>query len=132
MIAILPASEEERRALSEQAGFAGPVECLVASDGRKRLGSVLYRSRGEVMELLAAQAEDPRLLDGLLRAALNAALSAGARTAWCGQEPLFPALRVLGFSEPEEGRSAAMQADISGIFARGCPSRGKAGENRNE
>ncbi|HJD24422.1 MAG TPA: hypothetical protein H9694_09835 [Firmicutes bacterium] len=122
MIAILPASEEERSALSAQAGFAGPVECLVASDGWESLGSILYRTSGEVMELLTAQAEDPRLLDGLLRAALNAALSAGARTARCEQEPLFPALRTLGFSEPEEGCPASMQADISGIFARGCPS----------
>ncbi len=124
MIAILPAADEERPALLEQAGLSGPGDCLVASDGRERLGSVVYRVQGKAVEIFSAQAEDARLLDGLLRAALNAALDAGARTAFCAVPALYPALRTLGFRGPEnEGASGRepVQAEILDLFSKGCP-----------
>ena len=56
--------------------------------------------------------------------ALNAALDAGARTAFCAVPALYPALRTLGFRGPEnEGASGRepVQAEILDLFSKGCP-----------
>ena len=126
MIAILPVAEQDRAALLGRFGLSGPAFCLAASDGKECLGSAAYRLEGETMELLAAEGVDARLLDGLLRAALNAALDAGARTAVCTMPSLFPALKQLGFQDVPDngtgsGKTPRMQAEIFGIFSRGCP-----------
>ena len=120
MIAILPAAESERQTLLRQAGLSGPAECLTVREGGERLGAVLFRRQGETVEIFAARAADASLLDGLLRAALNAALNAGARPAVCSEEALFPALRALGFL-PSGEHPGRLQAALSAVFSKGCP-----------
>lgn len=142
MIAILPAGEAERAARAAEAGIpdsAGGV-CLTASDGTECLGFVFYRlsggkDGGKRAELFSLRASDPRLADGLLRAALNAALDAGAQTAVCGESGMFPFLQPLGFrpsgesggtsktrEEPgkQESGDREVIALIREIFNKGC------------
>ena len=136
MIAILPAGEAERDALAAKAGFSGAegTACLTASDGAERLGCILYRlsgrdggsrereNGGKRAELLFLQAADPRLAGGLLRAALNAALDAGARIAVCQESAMVPFLEPLGFRAAESGDSGerVYAAVIREIFNKGC------------
>lgn len=145
MIAILPADEAERAARAAEAGIPDPAGgvCLTASDGTECLGFVFYRLSGgkngeKRAELFSLRVSDPRLADGLLRAALNAALDAGAQTALCGESGMFSFLEPLGFrpsgesggtsktrktrEEPGEQESGNREvvALIREIFNKGC------------
>ena len=97
MLAIVAADDAALHNLCAQAGVKEPVSALVMRDGEARIGHILYRVTGTECVLLCGQAPEPVLMEGLVRAALNAALSAGAETAVCREESLFPLLSRLRF-----------------------------------
>lgn len=97
MLAIVAADEEALHRLCVQNNIEPPVSGLVMRDGVTEIGYILYRVTGTECVLLRGQAPDEMLLEGLVRAALNAALSNGAETASCGEEALFPLLSRLRF-----------------------------------
>ena len=104
MIEILPAEPETARRLAQAAAVAPEqVRALVLYDRKEPAGHVLYRSGVPAAELLFVQAEDETLREGLLRAALNAAMLEGAEEAVCLNAVLAPDLQRMGFEQNEEG-----------------------------
>ncbi len=71
---------------------------------------------GDTMELLAADAPDDALTEGLVRAALNVGRERGCVWAICCNAALFPLLDRLAFERTADGRAV----DIPAFFARGC------------
>ena len=97
MLSIVAADEAALHRLCVRNDGEPPVSGLVMRDGTTEIGYILYRVTGTECVLLRGQAPDEVLLEGLVRAALNAALSNGAETALCGEESLFPLLSRLRF-----------------------------------
>lgn len=103
MLSILAADETTARRLSQEEGIDFPASCMVAREGERTVGYVLYREDGDQICLLYALADSGPVLDGLLRGAMNAAYLKGCRRAVCRSPALFPALEALRFSKTEEG-----------------------------
>lgn len=89
---------------------------IYARSGEQVLGQAQYRTEGETIYLLQVQASLPALCDGLLRAALNAAMRDGCLRAVCTQQALFALLQQEGFSV-QNGQAHVM---LETFFARGC------------
>ena len=107
MVSIVPADDARRAELLGQAGIADDgAACLVAVNRTRLCGYAVYRLTEHTAELLAAEADDSLLADGLIRAALHAAREKGAVTACCRQPALYPVLGALGF--------VPMQAETGG------------------
>ena len=82
MITIKPITEEAILEIFNKGRFDGDVEGMIASDGTGCIGHCLYRIDGGMVRMLDAQVRDPSLLDGVIRAGLAAAQSAGATGFW--------------------------------------------------
>lgn len=112
MLIIKPAPYERLLELCAADGVTAAF-CCEASDGDQRLGHVLFQNEGGCLVFVAARCPDP-LLDGLLRAALNAGELAGMSrfrfSPDCKGEHAGALVR-LGY--PGEG-------DIARFFAQGC------------
>lgn len=118
MVSIIPADKSK---------YSSDTSTLIALEGQKRMGYINFKINGEEVVILAGEAEDEILMEGLIRAALNSARSKGAVTALCSLEQLFELLGSIGFvnNDSDNGQSHAdkhvfMQADISSALRGKC------------
>ena len=80
MITMKPVSEPDVVALLAKGRFAQPLEGYVMTDGTEYLGYCLFRTEGQTVTVLDADALDTKMLDGLVRAAIAKAQNEGAQT----------------------------------------------------
>lgn len=114
MVSIVPADEALRAELLGLVGITGDgAACLVAKNRDRLCGYAAYRLTEHTAELLAAEADDSLLADGLIRAALHAVREQGAVTACCRQPNLYPLLGALGFA-PEQAEDSGC---ADGLYA---------------
>ncbi len=119
MITIVPASPSEGAAIREREGFPAAA-CLILRDGADPAGYVCYQIEGSRLELLAVRGEDGLLLEGLVRAALNAGELEGASEAFCRGADPAALLERLGFQRKEEELSVSIRAFFSRPCRGGC------------
>lgn len=115
MLTIVPAGEERRQQLSQRFACHG-VQGMIARAGEEELGAGVYILEGETLRLLELAAQDSLLLDGLLRAVLNAGQRAGAKRAVCSVASLAAFLQEEGFFPGPDGYGV----ELSAFFARPC------------
>ena len=115
MLTIVPADERRCRLLAQTYGFSA-LQGMVAHSGDREEGIGVYVLQKDTLELVDIQAEDPLVLDGLLRAILNTGYRGGAKWAVCRHTRLTDVLRAEGFLATENG----MRVDIAAFFARPC------------
>lgn len=94
---------------------AGKDGEFVLLDGEEACGRATAEF-GDEVRLLEVEAPDALLMEGMVRAVLNAGRVREIRRAVCQNEALFPMLRHLEFTPCDEG----MQVDIAEFFFRGC------------
>ena len=100
MITILPAD----KALCEQLGVPADREAMVLRDSDGHItGHAVFAVSGDRVELFSVAAEEPLLVDGLIRSVLNAGDYRGAAFGLCRDAALAPILRRLEFEATEEG-----------------------------
>ena len=116
---IVPASPSEGAAIREREGFPAAA-CLILRDGAEPAGYVCYQIEGSRLELLAVRGEDGLLLEGLVRAALNAGELEGASEAFCRGADPAALLERLGFQRKEEELSVSIRAFFSRPCRGGC------------
>ena len=105
MITILPAAEADLVLLGVPAG----QEAMVLREGDGRVtGHATFTVTGDTVELLSVTAEEPLLVDGLIRAVLNVGDFRGAKTGLCRVESLALTLRRLEFVPGEEGYTVSL------------------------
>lgn len=113
MIEIKCAAPDVTAVLCERAGV--DLQTVLAMTEREALiGFVCLAQSGEEVTLSYLEAPDTALTDALLRAALNSARSAGAKTARVLHKPLVLHMIQKGYlceSEP-------VQVEISNFFAK--------------
>ena len=103
MIEIRPADPEELLLLGAHTGLSAEnARGMVLWEKGERKGYTLYAFSGQAVELLSLSAPDETMGEGLLRAALNAALA--------------PALRRLGFQETPN----CLSVELREFFNRKC------------
>ncbi|MCI9415412.1 MAG: hypothetical protein HFJ79_09605 [Clostridiales bacterium] len=117
MIEIRPADPEELLLLGAHTGLSAEnARGMVLWEKGERKGYTLYAFSGQAVELLSLSAPDETMGEGLLRAALNAALLAGLDRAVCRTPALAPALRRLGFQETPN----CLSVELREFFNRKC------------
>lgn len=104
MISILPQQSSEG------------VFAFSAQDGEQSFGSVTYQIEGQQMRLLTLQAPLFSVRDGLLRAAMHAALRQGCVQCICTEPSLFEMLQKEKFTAEQDGFSVLLEV----FFARRC------------
>lgn len=105
MITILPADKATLALLDVPEGHEAMV--LRDSDG-SITGHATFTVTGDVVELLTVTAEEPILVDGLIRSVLNVGDCRGAVTGFCRDENLALTLRRLEFEPEENGYSVSL------------------------
>ena len=87
------------------------IEVMEYTDGQACLGYALFRIAGKNLEIIDAVLfeSDTRMLDGLLRSALNAGLNRGCEKAFCTRKILFPAIVSIGFTQEKNKCTVALQ-----------------------
>ena len=105
MITIMPADKAFLESIDAPAG----TDAMVLRDSRGEIsGYAAFRMDGTVIELLSVQAEEPLLVDGLIRSVLNTGDCRGAATGLCRDEGLASILRRLEFEPVEEGYTVSI------------------------
>ena len=94
---------------------AGKEGEFVLLDGEEACGRA-KATFGEEVLIEEIEAPDALLMEGMVRAVLNAGRVREIRRAVCANETLFPILKHLEFTPCDEG----MQVDIMEFFFRGC------------
>lgn len=117
MITIKRADEAFLRQVKAPADSEAMV--LRDGDGAPR-GYALFRVDAEAVELLAVEAAEPLLAEGLVRSVLNVGDCRGALTGVCAEPTLFPLVRRLEFRE-KDGR---YEVSIDAFFRTGCHHEG--------
>ena len=113
MIEIKCAAPEIAAALCAQAGVEEQT-VLVMTEREALLGFVCMLLNGEEVTLTYLEAPDIPLTDALLRAALNSARSAGAKTAFIGHRRLVSYMVKTGYLTG----TSLMTVEISDFFAK--------------
>ncbi|MBQ9859569.1 MAG: hypothetical protein IJO76_02695 [Clostridia bacterium] len=105
MITIMPADKAFLQSIDVPAG----TDAMVLRDSNGRVsGYATFRMDGAVIELLSVQAEEPLLVDGLIRSVLNTGDCRGATTGLCREENLAVTLRRLEFEPTENGYAVSI------------------------
>lgn len=100
MITILPAD----KAFLESVSAPAHAEAMVLREGDGHiLGHALFCLEGEQVEILAVEAVQPLLLDGLIRSVLNTGDCRGAKVGIFRVEALETILRRLEFDKTDAG-----------------------------
>lgn len=115
MLTIVPVDNGRRQALARTYGFPD-IQVMAALCGEQEEGSGVFLYEGEVLVLLKLAADSPAVLDGLLRAILNAGRRAGMKLARCEEPELADFLISEGFDR----QGAALSADLAAFFDRPC------------
>ncbi|MBQ8684279.1 MAG: hypothetical protein IJ518_07175 [Clostridia bacterium] len=105
MITILPADKATLALLDVPEGHEAMV--LRESDGRIT-GHATFVLVDDTVELLTVTAEEPIMVDGLIRSVLNTGDCRGAVTGLCRDENLALTLRRLEFAPGENGYSVSL------------------------
>lgn len=89
-----------------------------AFESEETMGKCLVKITGTACEVtnLDASADDPLLIEGLLRSALHFAANRGAYTAECRLENIKDVLLLLGF----RAENGVFQGTIPDLLAGGC------------
>ena len=117
MLAIAAVDRQEADALwPAAAGLPAAARVLTAREGARTTGWAALTVQGSAAAVVALEAEDAVLGEGLLRAALNEAQRAGARdvsvaAAVCGDLPAR-----LGLTQHGD----VWTGEIAAVFARRC------------
>jgi hypothetical protein len=99
VITILPADKETLQLLAVPEGR----EAMVLRDSAGRItGHGVFAVAGDTVEVFSAVAEEPILVEGIIRSVLNAGDCRGAVTGLCRVEALAPLLRHLEFEAGED------------------------------
>lgn len=105
MITILPAD----KAVLQQLGVPEGREAMVLRDSDGCMtGHATFSVTGDTVELFTVEAQEPLLVDGLIRSVLNAGDFRGAVTGLCRDESLALTLRRLEFSPSDEGYTVSL------------------------
>ena len=105
MITIRPADEAFLKEIQAPPG----TDAMVLRDsGGQVTGHAIFRMAGDRVELLSVTAEEPLLVDGLIRSVLNTGDCRGAVTGLCREESLALILRRLEFEPGEEGYTVSL------------------------
>lgn len=111
MITILPADKAFLQEIHAPAG----TDAMVLRDSQGAVtGHALFSVQGSVVEVLSVVAQEPIMLEGLVRAVLNTGDCRGAELALCRDEALAPVLRRLEFQPGEEGWKVSIHAFFHG------------------
>ena len=113
MIEIKCAAPDTAVLLCERVGVAEQT-VLVMTEREALLGFACMMQNGEEVTLAYLEAPDTALTDALLRAALNSARSAGAKTAYISCQPLLLHMEQKGYLDeltPE-------RVEIANFFAK--------------
>lgn len=111
MITILPAD----KTVLQQLGVPAGREAMVLRDSDGRItGHATFTVTGDIVELLTVTAEEPLLVDGLIRAVLNTGDYRGAVTGLCRDESLSLTLRRLEFVAGEDGYTVSLASFFRG------------------
>ncbi len=113
MIEIKCAAAEEASALCAKVGVLADT-VLVMTERETRLGFVCMSYSGEEVTLPYLEAPDAALTDALLRAGLNAARAAGAKTAHITWEPLLLHMEQKGYFADQ----GPERVEIANFFAK--------------
>lgn len=119
MITIMPATDAELMQLGAPDGAAA----LILREPEGITGHAFFTIDGDTVELLAVQANEPVMTDGLIRSVLGAADYRGAKYGVCRVPELFPHLRGLEFREDEPG---VWRIVIEDFFRLPCPGEAEA------
>ncbi len=114
MITILPADKAFLESIAAPAGTDAMV--LRDSDGTVT-GHGLFRVEGEDIAVLAVEAEEPLMKEGLVRSILNTGDCRGALYGVCREETLVPVVRRLEFAPDAEG---VWRVSIAHFFRGEC------------
>ncbi len=96
MITIRPAD----KAFLESIDAPADTDAMVLRDSDGTItGHGLFRVDGDTIEVLAVQAQEPLLVDGIIRSILNTGDCRGATTGICRVAELEKVLRRLEFTE---------------------------------
>ncbi|MBQ8751898.1 MAG: hypothetical protein IJZ13_02205 [Clostridia bacterium] len=105
MITILPTD----KAMLEELGVPAGQEAMVLREDDGRVtGHATFTVAGDTVELLTVTAEEPLLVDGLIRSVLNVGDFRGATTGLCRDERLSLTLRRLEFVPGDEGHTVSL------------------------
>ena len=123
MITILPADEAFLKEMTAPAG----TDAMVLREGGEVTGYALFRltdgvSAGDTVEILRVEAQEPLLVDGLIRSVLNTGDCRGAKYGLCRVAALEPVLRRLEFRPAEDEQGANFRIVIEEFFNGPCPS----------
>ncbi len=114
MITILPADKAFLESIAAPEGTDAMV--LRDADGTVT-GHGLFRVEGQAIEVLAVEADEPLMREGLVRSILNTGDCRGATEGVCRQEGLVPVVRRLEFAPDEEG---VWRVSIAQFFRGEC------------
>lgn len=121
MISIVHADKATRDALLQRASFYEKIpECLIALNSEKQLGHILYCFDKDSILLLELRAVSSEVGDGLVRAALNAALTIGLHTVTCSCLEMLPNNCSLGFHRTERQGKIGFEAEIRSLLKCQC------------
>lgn len=105
MITIMPAD----KAFLQSIGAAPDTDAMVLRDSSGEVGGhATFRITGDVIELLTVTAQEPLLVDGLIRSVLNTGDCRGAVTGLCRDESLALTLGRLEFEKGEDGYTVSI------------------------
>ncbi len=111
MITILPADKAFLESISAPEG----TDAMVLRDSTHRVtGHALFALAGDTIEVLSVTAEEPLLVEGLIRAVLNTGDCRGARFGLCRQPAMESVLRRLEFEPGEDGWTVSIAAFLRG------------------
>ena len=113
MIEIKSAAPDTVVVLCEQAAVAAD-DVLEMLERETRLGFACMTYSGEEVTLTYLNAPDAPLTDALLRAALNAARSKGAKTACIADEALIEFMQTKAYLQ----KTSDARLEIAGFFAK--------------
>lgn len=117
MLAIAAVDRREADALwPAAAGLPAAARILAAREGQRTTGWVALTVRDHAAAVVALEAEDTVLGEGLLRAALNEAQRAGAREASVSADVCGDLPARLGL----ERQGDMWTGEIAAVFARRC------------
>lgn len=115
MLTIVPVDNERRQTLARTYGLPD-IQGMVALCSEREEGCGYFLYDGERLVLLKLTADSPAVLDGLLRAILNAGRRDGMRQARCE----LPALADFLVSEGFDRQGAALSVNLAAFFDRPC------------
>ena len=96
MITICPAD----KAFLESVSAVDGADAMVLRDSDGRItGHGVFRVEGDTIEILSVEAEEPLLVDGIIRSILNTGDCRGAKTGICRLNELAKILCRLEFTE---------------------------------